>query len=113
MKQDDFLALIAASQTTIKQDLLNKHPESKYQLLMLSRSFDLIKQYLLQQDDYDAQNQMILSAYLNEIIANIEEGKVALSQSLRHQYQPESIEALKQLNKADLKITHPKAVKDA
>jgi len=46
MNQSQILQLIDASQATLKHELQVKHPESKYHLLMLQRSFQLLKNYI-------------------------------------------------------------------
>ena len=112
MNQQQFLDLIHASQTTIKEDLLAKHPESKYQLLMLSRSFELVKLYLSQQSQYQQDTSKALEAYFQLPILDIEEGIQHLCQDLRHQPQAHTLETLQRLNQADLMISHPKAIKN-
>ena len=109
MKQQDFIALIEASQTTLKQDLLIKHPESKYQLLMLLRSYELLKQYILQAKQYDHEYTTTLNQCLNSeqsITSNLEN----LVDSLRDNIDPNMLLLLRTLNNADLKITHPKLI---
>ena len=43
MNQQKILELIQASQATLKHELMPKHPESRYNLLMLQRSFEIVK----------------------------------------------------------------------
>ena len=111
MKQQQFLDLIEASQTTIKQELLDKHPESKYQLLMLSRSFDLLKHYITEQYQSEQQSKIALADYFHMPITNLDDGIEHLCEHLRHHIEPHHLELLQQLNRADLKITHPKVIK--
>lgn len=112
MKQQDFLDLILSSQTTIKQDLLPKHAESKYQLLMLQRSFELLRHYLTQQHSYQQERQHALTTYFQMPVEDIEEGIKQLAQELRHEANPKVLKTLRQLNCADLAISHPKVIKN-
>lgn len=107
MNQHDFIALIEASQTTLKQELLNKHPESKYQLLMLTRSFDLLKQYISHAQNYDETYQTALDDYLGSSQA-IATGLDEMCSKLRTEIDENALKTLRTLNQADLKITHPK-----
>ena len=111
MKQHQFLDLIAASQTTIKQELLDKHPESKYQLLMLSRSFDLLKHYINQQQQTEKDRKLALEEYFHLPIQHHDAGIEHLCEQLRHHTEPQQLALLNRLNQADLSITHPKVVK--
>lgn len=110
MKQQDFLDLILASQNTIKQELIHKHPESKYQLLMLQRSFDLLRHYIVQADDYEAKNLAALQQYFQMPVNNVQEGIKQLSEDLRTEHNPQVLATLRQLNQADLNISHPKVL---
>lgn len=111
MNQQQFLDLIQASQTTLKHELMTKHPESKYQLLMLSRSFELVKQYLIQQNQHQKLTADALQNYFQLPISSLEEGLTHLCEDLRQQHQTHALETLQRLNQADLRITNPKAVK--
>ena len=110
MKQQQILDLIQASQTTIKQDLLQAHPDSKYQLLMLSRSFDLIKHYISEQQQAQQLSRHSLEQYFSLPILDLEEGIRHLAQDLRHQLPSDALTTLQKLNEADLMITHPKLI---
>lgn len=111
MNQEKLLMLIQASQDCLKHELIPKHSESKYELLMLLRSFDLLKQYIT----HAAQQDQSIQATLHEIygvpITNIEEGLQHLSQDLRQDYQIDWYNYLVKLNRAELAITHPEELK--
>lgn len=111
MKQQDFLDLILASQTTLKQELLPKHPESKYQLLMLQRSFDLLAHYIVQAEAYHNENLNALQQYFQMPIEDVQEGIQQLAEELRLQVKSETLNTLRRLNQADLSISHPKVLK--
>lgn len=109
MNQQDFIALIQASQTTLKEELLVKHPELKYDLLMLVRSFDLLKNYISKSDDYYKTYQSALNS-ASAKDEDIEQSIAQLCSKLRDEISEEDLSLLRQLNQADLSITHPKLV---
>ena len=116
MKQQDFLDLIKASQTTIKQDLLPHYPESKYALLMLIRSFDLLREHIVQQESYQHKYQQALTDFFRMPILNIDEGIQTLCKEIREDQDlpvEQVLQTLRHLNQADLSISHPKVAQNA
>ena len=109
MNQQDFIALIQASQSTIKEELLLKHPESKYDLLMLVRSFDLLKNYIQQANQHQAIYQDTLKNALGDD-QEIDQSLEQLCAKLRQDICENDLEILRKLNNVDLSISHPKLV---
>ena len=105
MNQQKIMELIHASQTTIKVELMQKHPESKYNLLMLLRSLSIIEKHVRLSAEQQQQQLTILADYFKFPVSDAQQGLEQLSKEMRHQQQMPLPEVLKQLNQLDLNLT--------
>ncbi len=111
MKQQKFIDLINASQTTIKDELL-PNTYNKYQLLMLMRSFELLKCYVLEEERYNSNTNYLLQQLFEIPIADNEEALKLLSRNIREGNKDTNLVAvLEALNNEELKFTNPKVAK--
>lgn len=110
MKQHAFIDLIETSQTVIKQDLL-PNSDDKYSLLMIMRSFELLKNYILEQETHASNIHKILEPASDMPIENNEQALALLSQNIREGKKISNLfMILESLNNEVLKITDPKVV---
>ena len=104
MNQSQILQLLDAGQATIQQELLSKHPESKYSLLMLQRSLQIVKNYL----EVVAQNERrqldILENYFQFPIDDVEQSQQQLCADMHKQFDRQALQVLHQLNQLELNI---------
>ncbi len=112
MNKEKLLMLIQASQDCLKHELIPKHGDSKYELLMLLRSFNLLQHYLMQSEQQDQSIKDTLHEVYGVPISNIEEGLQHLAQDLRREYQADWYGHLVKLNRAELAITHPEELEN-
>lgn len=111
MKQHKFIDLIETSQTVIKQDLL-PNSDNKYNLLMIMRSFELLKNYILEQETHASNIHQILEPVSDMPIENNEQALALLSQNIREGKKISNLfTVLESLNNEALKITEPKVAK--
>ncbi|RSO58810.1 hypothetical protein EA756_06385 [Acinetobacter lactucae] len=111
MKQQKILDLINASQALIKSDLLPNSATHKYQLLMLIKTFEILRAYIEQGESLVARENGILQDYFHFPIQNFEDAFAQLCSDLREDVHIENVQQLLQdLNREDLKITEPKKV---
>lgn len=114
MKQQKLIDLINASQATIKTQLLPEATKHKYELLMLIRSFELLKSYILQKDAYLSESRDVLQDQLQMPVADLDEALQALSSDIRLGKVDNNImPVLQALNQAEFSLTEPKAKKNA
>lgn len=107
MNTEKLLLLIHASQDCIKRQLMPEHSQSKYEYLMLLRSFELLAQYLRQSEQQQQAVQATLQQVYGVPIANLEEGLQHMAQDLRQHYHADWYGYLVKLNQAELTMTHP------
>ncbi len=105
MNQAQILQLIDASQTTLKHELQVKHPESKYHLLMLHRSLQILKNYIEVVAQNEQQQLDILQNYFHFSVNDLEQSTEQLCSEMRKQLDIQALEALEQLNQLDLNFT--------
>ena len=105
MNQAQILQLIDASQTTLKHELQVKHPESKYHLLMLHRSFQILKNYIEVVAQNEQQQLDIYQNYFHFPVNDLEQSTEQLCSDMRKKFDIQALEALEQLNQLDLNIT--------
>ncbi|WP_299188738.1 hypothetical protein [uncultured Psychrobacter sp.] len=111
MKQQTFIDLIETSQAVIKNELL-PNSSDKYNLLMLMKSFELVKNYILEQENYAENVNKILQPALDMPFVDNQKALTLLSQNIRDGKQiPNLFSILESLNDEALKITDPKAAK--
>ena len=111
MKQQTFIDLIETSQAVIKTELL-PIADNKYNLLMIMKSFELLKSYILEQENCASNINEILQSAFDAPIADNQEALVLLSQNIRASKQdPNMFNILESLNNEALKITNPKVAK--
>ena len=105
MNQSQILQLIAASQEMLRHELQSKHPESKYQLLMLQRSFQILKNYIENARVNEKQQQDIFEQYFHFPVYDIEQSSEQLCAEMRKAYDSQALDILKQLNQLDLNVS--------
>ena len=111
MKQQTFIDLIETSQTVIKNELLPTS-DNKYSLLMVMKSFELLKSYLLEQENHTLSINKILQPVFDAPIVDNQEALALLSHNIREGKQsPNLFAILESLNNEALKITDPKVAK--
>lgn len=111
MKPQKIVDLINASQGIIKNQLLANSMNNKYDLLMIIRSFDLLKSYIQQIAHHDHSINELLENALGLPIPDTNQGLKELCQNIRNNQPPENVMALlHSINQQELKITNPKAV---
>lgn len=112
MKQQKFIDLINASQAIIKTELLpNNH--DKYQLLMLMKSFELLKCYVIEEENYNSNINYLLQQLFEIPIADNEEALQLLSRNIREGNKDTNLLAiLEALNNEELKFTNPRVAKN-
>lgn len=111
MKQQTFIDLIETSQTVIKDELLPTS-DNKYSLLMVMKSFELLKSYLLEQENHALSINKILQPVFDITIIDNQEALTLLSHNIREGKQvPNLFAILESLNNEALKITDPKVAK--
>lgn len=104
MNQAQILQLIDASQATLKHELQVKHPESKYHLLMLQRSFQLLKNYIEVAVQNEQQRLEIFQNYFHFPVHDPEQGTEQLCAEMAKQSDLQALELLQQLNQLDLNM---------
>lgn len=108
MKQQTFIDLIETSQTVIKNELLPTS-DNKYSLLMIMKSFELLKSYLLEQENHASNIHKILEPVSDMPIEDNEQALALLSQNIREGKKISNLSTvLESLNNEVLKITDPK-----
>lgn len=112
MKQQKFIDLINTSQAIIKTELLPT-AHNKYQLLMIMRSFELLKGYILEKESYTSNVNHLLQQSFELPIADNPEALQLLSRNIREGNQDTKLfTTLEALNNEELKITNPKVAKN-
>ena len=105
MNKDYILQLIDASQVTLKQELLVQHPESKYQLLMLHRSFQILRHYIEMGTQNEQQQLQILQDYFQFPIHDVAQSTAQLCVEMQKRSDLQALQVLTQLNQLDLNIS--------
>lgn len=105
MNQTQILQLIEASQATLKNELVSKHPESKYHILMLQRSFQLVKNYIESAAQNEQQQLKILQDYFQFPVQDLEQSTEQLCAEMAKQSDLQALQLLQQLNQLDLNMT--------
>ena len=104
MDQQKILELIQASQTTLKQELLPKHTESRYNLLMLQRSFEILKHYVEVQEHIQSKQLEIFQQHFKFPVNDTVQGMEQLCHELRAEFDADTLNVLQQLNQLELDI---------
>ncbi|MEG0652503.1 MAG: hypothetical protein RR479_09800 [Acinetobacter sp.] len=111
MKPQKIIDVINASQAIIKSELLANTTTQKYELLMLNKSFEILRAYIEQGEGLLAREKGILQDYFQFPIHNFEDALAQLCSDIRDDAHIENVQQLLQdLNKEELKITEPKRV---
>lgn len=105
MNQEKILQLIEASQATLKHELQLKHPESKYNILMLQRSFQIVKNYIENLAEKQQRQLDLYQDYFQFPVSDLEQSTEQLCTEMRKQFDRQALEMLEQLNQLDLAIT--------
>ena len=109
MKKQKILDVINASQTLIKSDLLPNSATHKYELLMLIKSFEILRAYIEQGEGLVAREKGILQDYFHFPIQNFEDAFAQFCTDLREDVYIENVQQLlHDLNREELKITESK-----
>ena len=104
MNQQKILELIQASQTTLQHELMPKHPESRYNLLMLQRSFEIFKNYIELSGHAQAKQLDLFQQHFQFPIQDAEQSMEQLSQDMRTAFQPDAFAILQQLNELEMSL---------
>ena len=113
MKEQKIIDLIRASQAIIKSELLPQMSQNKYELLMLLKSFEILRAYILQQEAFSQHSTGILQDYFHFPIKDAQEAMVQLCSDLREGVQIGNVlELLEALNAEELKVIESKAAHD-
>lgn len=104
MNQTQILQLIEASQATLKHELQAKHPESKYHLLMLQRSFQILKNYIEVAAQHEQQQLDIYQDYFQFPVSDAEQSNEQLCLSMQKQFDAKAFAVLQQLNQLELNM---------
>ena len=104
MNQQKILELIQASQATLKHELMPKHSESRYNLLMLQRSFEIVKNYI-ESSEYAQTKQLdLFQQHFQFPVQDVEQSMEQLSQDMRTAFQPDAFAILQQLNELEMSL---------
>lgn len=107
MNQHKILELIQASQATLKHELMPKHPESRYDILMLQRSFEILKNYIAVQEELKAKQLEIFQSHFKFPVDDTAQSVEQLCRELRQKCDMESLVVLNQLNQLELDVVAP------
>lgn len=105
MNQAQILQLIEASQAMLRHELQTKHPESKYQLLMLQRSFQILKNHIENARSNEIMKQEVYEDYFKFPVSNIQQSDELLCAEMRKNYDSQALGILKKLNQLDLNVS--------
>ncbi len=109
MKAQKIIDVINASQAVIKSELLVNTTTHRYELLMLNKSFEILRSYIEQGEGLVAREKGILQDYFQFPIYNFEDALAQLCTDIRDGVHIDNLQQLLQdLNKEELKITEPK-----
>ncbi|WP_104503872.1 MULTISPECIES: hypothetical protein [Acinetobacter] len=104
MNQERIIQLIEAGQSLLKHELQLKHPESKYSLLMLQRSFQILKNYIESQSEQEQKQLDIYQNYFHFPITNAVQSADQLCVEMRENFDMQALAVLEQLNQLELEI---------
>lgn len=112
MKQDRYIDLINASQATIRNELLSTS-DKKYELLMILKSFELLKGYILEKGAYKFKVNRLLQDLFELPISDNQEALELLCLNIREGKNYSDISSiLELLNNEDLKAINSKVAKN-
>lgn len=113
MKEQKIIDLINASQAVIKSELLPQMNQNKYDLLMLLKSFEVLRAYILQKDGFAQRSTGILQDYFHFPIKDDQEAMAQLCSDIREGIHIEHVlELLEELNEEELKLIESKVKQD-
>ncbi|MFC3901351.1 hypothetical protein SAMN05421749_1013 [Acinetobacter marinus] len=109
MHAEKIIELINASQASIKSELLPNTSTHQYQLQMLIKSFEILKQYITHGSTLAMSEKKALERYFQFPIDNIDDARAQLCMDIREGSPIENIHVLlKSLNENELNITESK-----
>lgn len=112
MKKDKYIELINASQATIRDELLSTS-NKKYELLMILRTFELLKGYILEKEAYKLKVNKLLQDFFQLPISDNEEALELLCLNIREGGgYSDMFSILELLNNEDLKAINSKVAKN-
>ena len=110
MKEQKIIDLINASQAVIKSELLPQINQNKYELLMLLKSFEILRAYILNKEGFSQHSTGILQDYFHFPIKDAQEALVQLCSDLRENVQIDNVlELLEAMNTEEMKLVESKA----
>lgn len=113
MKEQKIIDLINASRAIIKSELLPQMNQNKYDLLMLLKSFEILRAYILKKEGFAQRSTGILQDYFHFPITDAQDAMAHLCSDLREGVQIDNVlELLEALNTEELNVIESKVAQD-